>query len=69
MRIGAAMTRTSDTTVFMITMNLRMLVIVVWQMAAMLLFIMCLKPSVAAIEHTMPMAFNQNVGLWPQTRM
>ena len=69
MRIGAAMTRNSDTTVFMSTMNLPMLVIVAWQMAAMQLFIICFKPSIAAIEHTMPMAFNQNVGLWPQTRM
>ena len=68
MRIGAAMTRTSDTIVFMITMNLRMLVIVVWQMAAMLLFIMCLKPSVAAIKHATEMAANQIVGGRPQTR-
>ena len=68
MRIGAAMTRTSDTTVFMSTMNLPMLVIVAWQMAAMQLFIMCFKPSIAAIKHAMPMAANQNVGLLPQTR-
>ena len=63
------MMRTSDTTVFMITMDLPMQVIVVWQMVAMQLFIMCLKPSMAAIEHTTEMAPNQNVGLWPQTKI
>lgn len=46
----------------MITMNLLMQVIIVWQMAAMQLFIMCLKPSMAAIENTTEMAAKQNLG-------